>query len=119
MGCQTCSGPANTDCIACEYFAYPDAENLCVCRPGFEGHECVIRDNDCDPVCNGCYGPGPDLCIYCVHNAYLLDGVCRCLMGWHGPACTDPCNVACDGCVGETSFDCVDCFLGYHKDDHG
>ena len=70
--------------------AYPDALYHCICQPGWEGKNCEVNGNDCEPD-------------QCVHGS-CIDGInsfsCDCDAGWEGELC----DVNIDDCV---SNDCV------------
>ena len=92
--------------------AYPDALYICECPENWEGKNCEINVNFCEP----------DQCV----NGLCINGsdsfTCQCFAGWDGPLCDiniDDCafNPCANGaCVdGIDSFTC-DCDAGWEGD---
>ena len=55
---------------------------------------------ECDPICNGCFGPNPNECDSCVKNAKVdVNGYCFCIDDWIGVDCQEYTGICPSSCT--------------------
>lgn len=122
--CQTCTGGGSDNCLSCNYYNFLDLpHHRCVTDcpqrfyPDYESNVC----RECDPSCKTCLNSGPEDCIECDDNTYMLlrNGqtcVETCPEGFYESAelgfkdCRQ-CSVECRDCHG-TYLNCISCHDG-------
>jgi hypothetical protein len=120
--CNGCFGPLDRDCNRCNDHAFRDKTGACVCKPGWESHDCSTWVGLCDDRCLDCNGPTNRDCLACVENTQNLAGECTCLTDWTGSDCSyykGRCDTRCRGCHGPTNADCEYCVEHAYKNDDG
>jgi proprotein convertase subtilisin/kexin type 5 len=114
-----CTGPTPEECTDCRNFVL---NNTCVKLCPFGTYGSLPRavagsENQsnsvrrlclaCEPVCVGCYGPGPEHCLGCDQDRFLLPGKGQCVKtcptGYH----TDTTQRLCTTCGSNTT--CTSC----------
>lgn len=120
-----CHGPTARDCTVCVTNAYRSKTGECVCKPGWEDHDCSIWVGLCDPRCHECHGPTNADCDTCVANTQDLESagnLCICDEDWCGPDCSyykGECGKMCHGCHGPGNDNCEYCVEHAYKDVQG
>jgi hypothetical protein len=129
--CLTCTGPATTDCIDCDFdnhFFIMDGgvcTNICLPQNQYQppgGAPCA----DCDGSCDQCVGEGPANCVACATGLVKQDGICvnscdadRYLDTVDNTCKANPCDAChstcakCSGPGGLFRQDCTVCAVGF------
>ena len=116
--CQTCTGPANTQCLGCSSLGVTAAGNTCNCALGHYASptQCL----PCVPGCSACTGPANGDCTACDAEATNPStpnncASCRTTGGgytWNalaGRCDQDGCHVSCALCNGPGINQCTSC----------
>lgn len=136
--CQTCSGPAESDCIKCYSGFFMSAPGVCSMCPFGTGkpadedvpqittseESCTVK---CHSTCRTCHSPNSQSCVNCRAGYYFQFGECtKCPAGYGKPEdtisrkvnqqqsdCSAICHPSCQMCAGDKEEDCTNCNPGY------
>ena len=120
--CSICTGPDVSSCQACKTAFLLKQRNGPIAQC-LSASSCMGIQSDlcqfCHVQCNGCSGPTNQDCVACQENFLVVDGIRTCVQNCSGGAylarngngdyeCQE-CHRQCIGCIGSSSYDCVQC----------
>ena len=80
--CQQCWNSSNI-CTRCIPFAYLTADSSCQCSDGYYFNNTLNACALCSLECSNCTALGTDKCSACNASATLVQGQCKCIMGFY------------------------------------